>query len=106
MIWIIVLAVVIVAAAVVLVMRRPSPESGLESFRRHIDALSPEARRESIERVTRQTGGHRRPTPPFDTGDTGTGDRDAAAVDPGMGRGAAGDDGAGDDDATTRDGDD
>jgi hypothetical protein len=51
-IWII-LAVVVVALAVVayVVTRRPRQEPGVVSFRRHIDALSPEARREVMDRV-------------------------------------------------------
>jgi hypothetical protein len=50
---------VIAAAAVVLLIaigliafsRRPRQDAGLTSFRRHIDALSPEARREVMDRV-------------------------------------------------------
>jgi hypothetical protein len=50
---------VIAAAAVVLLAvigliafsRRPRQDAGLTSFRRHIDALSPEARREVMDRV-------------------------------------------------------
>ena len=51
-------AVIAIAAAVLLViigvlayMRRPRQDSGLTSFRRHIDALSPESRREVMDRV-------------------------------------------------------
>jgi hypothetical protein len=32
------------------VLRRPRQEPGVASFRRHIDALSPEARREVMDR--------------------------------------------------------
>ncbi len=56
---------VIAVAAVVLLLaigliaysRRPRQDAGLTSFRRHIDALSPESRREVMDRVrpTRQT---------------------------------------------------
>jgi hypothetical protein len=58
-------AVIAIAAAVLLLvigiiayMRRPRQDSGLTSFRRHIDALSPESRREVMDRVrpTRQPG--------------------------------------------------
>jgi hypothetical protein len=50
---------VIVAVAVVLIVtilliaysRRPKQDAGLTSFRRHIDALSPESRREVMDRV-------------------------------------------------------
>jgi len=55
---IVVVAVLIVAALAVAVFRRRPPEDGVASFRRHIDALSPEARREVIDRVqnARETG--------------------------------------------------
>jgi hypothetical protein len=39
------------AAAIVLLRRSRRVESGVEQFRRHIDALSPEARREVMDRV-------------------------------------------------------
>jgi len=58
-------AVIAIAAAVLLLVigiiaytRRPRQDSGLTSFRRHIDALSPESRREVMDRV--------RPTPQSD----------------------------------------
>ena len=52
MIWLIVAVVVVVIVAVLLVVtRRPRHEPGVDSFRRHIDALSPEARREVMDRV-------------------------------------------------------
>jgi len=49
--------IVIAAAALLLVIgviaysRRPRQDAGLTSFRRHIDALSPESRREVMDRV-------------------------------------------------------
>lgn len=50
--------VIAVAAAVLLLVigliaytRRPRQDAGLTSFRRHIDALSPESRREVMDRV-------------------------------------------------------
>ena len=58
-------AVIAIAAAVLLLvigiiayMRRPRQDSGLTSFRRHIDALSPESRREVMDRArpTQQSG--------------------------------------------------
>jgi hypothetical protein len=58
-------AVIAIAAIVLLLvigiiayMRRPRQDSGLTSFRRHIDALSPESRREVMDRVrpTQQSG--------------------------------------------------
>lgn len=55
---IVVLAVVVLGALVFLLGRNRRPDDGVTSFRRHIDALSPEARREVIERVqnARDTG--------------------------------------------------
>jgi hypothetical protein len=50
-IWILVAIVVVVLAVLVIVMRKPRQEPGVASFRRHIDALSPEARREVMDRV-------------------------------------------------------
>jgi hypothetical protein len=54
----VVTAVIAIAAAVLLLVigviaysRRPRQDSGLTSFRRHIDALSPESRREVMDRV-------------------------------------------------------
>ena len=44
-------AVVLVLAGLVLFLRRPRMDQGLDSWRRHIDALSPEARRQVIDRV-------------------------------------------------------
>ncbi|MEN9643486.1 MAG: hypothetical protein RL238_155 [Actinomycetota bacterium] len=51
MIWVLVAIVVVVLAVLVIVMRKPHQEPGVASFRRHIDALSPEARREVMDRV-------------------------------------------------------
>lgn len=52
---IITLVVVLIGAAGYLVVRsRPRQDSGMSSFRRHIDALSPEARREVQDRNKRQ----------------------------------------------------
>ena len=50
MIWVLVAIVVVVLAVLVIVLRRPRQEPGVASFRRHIDALSPEARREVMDR--------------------------------------------------------
>jgi hypothetical protein len=48
----IVLVVMVIAIAVMFRMRRgPRQDEGMHSFRRHIDALSPEARREVIDRA-------------------------------------------------------
>lgn len=43
--------VVIVAVALGLTLRRRAPSDGVDSFRRQIDALSPEARRPTINQV-------------------------------------------------------
>lgn len=51
MIWVLVAIVVVVLAVLVIVARKPRQEPGVASFRRHIDALSPEARREVMDRV-------------------------------------------------------
>ncbi len=53
MVWVIVAAAVVVVGLAVLLVRsrRPRLDHGLDSWRRHIDALSPEARRQVIDRV-------------------------------------------------------
>jgi len=61
MTWIILAAIVLVAAAVLFALRRRPSDSGPESFRRHIDALSPQARREVIDRVNRQAAADNAP---------------------------------------------
>jgi hypothetical protein len=49
---IVIVAVVLVAAIALLAfLRRPRHDAGLTSFRRHIEALSPESRREIKDRV-------------------------------------------------------
>lgn len=53
-------AVLLLAIGLIAYTRRPRQDSGLTSFRRHIDALSPESRREVMDRV--------RPSQPSDTG--------------------------------------
>ena len=58
MIWLLVAVVAVVVAAGV-ALYRSHHVSGHTQFRRHIDALSPEARREVYERVQRS-----RPTEP------------------------------------------
>jgi hypothetical protein len=47
----IVVAVLVLILAAVRISGRRRPVDGVESFRRHIDALSPAARREVIDRV-------------------------------------------------------
>ena len=52
MIWVLIGLAVIATAAVWLVVTSPSKQdSGVADFRRHIDALSPEARRKVIDRA-------------------------------------------------------
>ena len=49
-----IIVIVAVAAVVVIVLyvaRRPRQDAKIVGFRKHIDALSPEARREVIDRV-------------------------------------------------------
>jgi hypothetical protein len=49
---IVLLVVLVVAVVVVIVMRRSrSTTSSVDSFRRHIDALGPEARRTTVDQV-------------------------------------------------------
>jgi hypothetical protein len=50
MIWFIVVIGVVVVLALVVRMLRPSPDP-VDSFRRQIDALSPEARRPTVDKV-------------------------------------------------------
>lgn len=53
MIWVLLalMTVAVVALAVLFLRRGPRQEPGVVTFRRHIDALSPEARREVMDRV-------------------------------------------------------
>jgi hypothetical protein len=51
-----VIALVVVLLVVVVMLglrRRPRQDEGMQTFRRHIDALSPEARREVMDRARR-----------------------------------------------------
>jgi preprotein translocase subunit SecG len=56
---IVVVVVLVVLAVVLVVFRRPRQDEGMSSFRRHIDALSPEARREVQDRARRHDEGQR-----------------------------------------------
>ena len=47
----VVAVVLLIAIGLIAYSRRPRQDSGLTSFRRHIDALSPESRREVMDRV-------------------------------------------------------
>ena len=55
---VVILLVVVVVAAIVLfvVRRRSSADSSVDSFRRHIDALGPEARRSVVDQVQNAAG--------------------------------------------------
>ena len=48
---VIILLAVVVALIVVVVMRRNRSTNSVDSFRRHIDALGPEARRTTVDQV-------------------------------------------------------
>ncbi len=48
---VIIVVVLMITLALVRLVARRRPVDGVESFRRHIDALSPAARREVIDRV-------------------------------------------------------
>lgn len=56
MTWVVVAAVVVAVLAVVWVVqaRRRAVTDGVDSFRRQIDALSPEARRPVVDQVQKQ----------------------------------------------------
>ena len=53
MVWIVVAVVLTVAAAAALVVRSRRSSDPVDTFRRQIDALSPEARRPTIDQVRR-----------------------------------------------------
>lgn len=75
-VWIII-AVAVVAIAVILVSRRRRRADGVDSFRRQIDALSPEARRPVVDQVqsVAETGNVDQGDEPADTvGDEPPGD--------------------------------
>lgn len=58
----ILVGVVVVCAGIVIALfvarRTPSSDDGVASFRKHLDALSPEARRQVIDRMTDHTNDH------------------------------------------------
>lgn len=57
----VVAAVLLIAIVLIAYTRRPRQDAGLTSFRRHIDALSPESRREILDRNRPSTWGEERP---------------------------------------------
>ncbi len=67
---VIAIVVVLLAAAAFLgLRRRPRQDDGVQTFRRHIDALSPEARREVIDRARRHDARGTTPGPGDGQGD-------------------------------------
>ena len=61
---VIAIVVALLAAAAFLgLRRRPRQDDGVQTFRRHIDALSPEARREVIDRARRNDARGTTPEP-------------------------------------------
>ncbi len=48
---------IVVAVAILGMRRRPRQDEGMQTFRRHIDALSPEARREVSDRARKHQEG-------------------------------------------------
>lgn len=53
MIWVVVAIAVVVVGLAVMVIRRRRTVDGVSTFQRQIDALSPEARRNVVDRVQR-----------------------------------------------------
>jgi hypothetical protein len=51
------LAALVVIVAIIVMRRRPRQDEGMQKIRRHIDALSPEARREVHDRAKRHEDG-------------------------------------------------
>lgn len=54
--------------ALAIARRTPSSDDGVASFRKHLDALSPEARRQVIDRMQPQPNEPKRPADPDDPG--------------------------------------
>ena len=54
--------------ALAIARRTPSSDDGVASFRKHLDALSPEARRQVIDRMQPQQNEPKRPVDPDDPG--------------------------------------
>lgn len=69
---VVLVGIVIVCVAIVLALaiarRTPSSDDGVASFRRHLDALSPEARRQVIDRMQPQQNEPTRLSEPDDPG--------------------------------------
>ena len=60
---VILVVALVVAVGILIIRRRPHQDDGMHNFRRHIDALSPESRREVMDRARRheQAGPPERP---------------------------------------------
>ncbi|MEX0847211.1 MAG: hypothetical protein WD023_05475 [Ilumatobacteraceae bacterium] len=54
---VVVVALVVGLVIIIGMRRRPRQDEGMQNFRRHIDALSPEARREVHDRARRHDEG-------------------------------------------------
>lgn len=78
MIWIIVAAVVVVVLIGIFVTRARRRADGVDSFRRQIDALSPEARRPVVDQVQSVAGSDEAPD---DDNDDDPAERDDATDD-------------------------
>ena len=69
---IVLIGIVVVCVGIFLALaiarRTPSSDDGVASFRKHLDALSPEARRQVIDRMQPQSNEPKRPTDPDDPG--------------------------------------
>jgi hypothetical protein len=53
----VIVALVVLVVVIIGMRRRPRQDEGMQNFRRHIDALSPEARREVHDRARRHEEG-------------------------------------------------
>ncbi len=71
----ILIAAVVVVVVAIAVARSRRSNDGVDSFRRQIDALSPEARRPVVDQVQNAAG---RQKPPDDEGDDDPDDEDGA----------------------------
>ena len=83
MIWVVIaiVAVVVVGVVLVSVARGRRSTDGVESFQRHIDALSPEARRSVVDRVQRRRTAAGDSAPGVDHDATDAPHRDDGGVD-------------------------
>lgn len=66
-----VIVCIVVFVALAIARRTPSSDDGVASFRKHLDALSPEARRQVIDRVSGSSPVADEPKRPVDPDDPG-----------------------------------